>query len=138
MTSRAGAGLTATGFRHLVDDAGADLNRAGAAATFAWTVGGRRSPGATWINVTSKRGHGRLIRHRDGSFDSTAHDGEGGQLHDAHGAEVTADEFRRLIASLSPGPAPTAASRQPTFPSEEPTDSQVNHGQQIDEPARQR
>lgn len=102
MTARAGAGLTASGFRHLMDDAEAELNRAGAAASFAWTVGGRRSPGATWINVTSKQGHGRLIRHGDGSFDSTAHDGEGSQLHDAHGPEVTADEFRRLIVSLSP------------------------------------
>lgn len=102
MTARAGAGLTASGFRHLMDDAGAELNRAGAAASFAWTVGGRRSPGSTWINVTSKQGHGRLIRHSDGSFDSTAHDGEGSQLHDAHGPEVTADEFRRLIVSLSP------------------------------------
>lgn len=104
MTARVGAGLTASGFRHLLDDAGAELNRAGASAAYAWTVGGRRSPGSTWINVTSKRGHGRLVRHSDGSFDSTAHDGEGGHLHDAHGPQVTADEFRRLIVSLSPNP----------------------------------
>lgn len=106
MTARPEAGLTASGFRHLLDDAGSDLNRARAAATYAWTVGGRRSPGSTWINVSSSQGHGRLIRHSDGSFDSTAHDGEGRQLHDAHGAHVTADEFRRLLVSLSPDTQP--------------------------------
>ncbi len=112
MTARVGAGLNASGFRHLMDSAGADLNRAGAAATYAWTVGRRRSPGSTWINVTSNQGHGRLIRHGNGSFDSTAHDGEGGQLHDAHGPHVTTDDFRRLIMSLSPDPPPNDRSPQ--------------------------
>lgn len=102
MTRTAAGGLTAFDFRHLVDDAAPQLNRAGATATFAWTVGGRRSPGATWINVTSHQGHGRLIRHSDGSFDSSAHNGHGGQLHEAHGAHVTADELLVLITSLAP------------------------------------
>lgn len=101
MTRTGPAGLTRVEFRHLPDNAQAELNRAGASVTYGWTVGGRRSPGATWINVTSNRGHGRLIRHGDGSFDSTAFDGEGEQLHDAHGTGVGAAELRALIASLS-------------------------------------
>ena len=101
MTRNGAAGLTGVEFRHLLDSSQDDLNRAGASATYAWTVGGRHSPGATWINVTSLRGHGRLIRHRDGSFDSTAFDGEGERLHDAHGTDVAAGELRALIASLS-------------------------------------
>lgn len=94
-------GLSASAFRHLVDDAGPALNRAGASASFAWTVGGRRAPGATWINVTSNRGHGRLVRHSDGSFDSSAHDGQGTRLHSAHGERVNADDLLGLIASLA-------------------------------------
>lgn len=117
------AGLTGSGFRNLLDDVGPELNRAGATAAFGWTVGGRRSPGPTWINVTSNRGYGRLVRHSDGSFSSSAYDGDGGQLHDARGASVTASDLCCLIASLAgdgdPGAPPVGQSRetQPNDPS---------------------
>ncbi len=115
MTSGEAAGLTGSGFRHLLDDAGPELNRAGATATFGWTVGGRRLPGPTWINVTSNRGYGRLVRHSDGSFSSSAYDGDGGQLHHAHGALVTAGDLRCLIASLDgePGRQPRGSAMRP-------------------------
>jgi hypothetical protein len=107
--------LTASTFRHLVHDAGAELGRAGVTATFAWTVGGRRSPGATWISLSSKQGYGRLVRHSDGTFRSDAHNRtDGNRLFSSQGPDVTRQDFVDLVDSLASPPVldgPNSASR---------------------------
>lgn len=105
MTVRPTEALTSSSFRHLVDDYAAELSRAGVVATYAWTVGGRRSPGATWISLASSAGHGRLIRYPDGSFDSVARrESDDGPLLTARGGHVSRADFLALVASLGPAP----------------------------------
>jgi hypothetical protein len=91
---------------HLVDEASRSLRRAGVDAVFGWTVGGRRRPGPTWISLVSPKGYGRLIRHGDGSSESSAHRAsERSPLLVAQSAITTRAHLDDLIAAIAGPPA---------------------------------
>jgi hypothetical protein len=97
------SGLSASAFRRLVEDAAPLLADGGVHAVFASTVGSRRSPGPTWISVSSAQAYGRIMRRGDGSFVSAAYrTPDGAQVCAAAGAHVQREDFETLIAAVAP------------------------------------
>jgi hypothetical protein len=102
--------LSATEFQHLARRAEPLLDRVGAAAESGSTMRTGRRRGPTWISVASPRGHGRIIRHPDGSFESSAHrSADGALVLDVRGDAVQVTDFDDLVAAVSQ----TAPSRPP-------------------------
>jgi hypothetical protein len=94
--------LSAAEFERLARSAAPLLYRVGASAESGSTMRLGRRRGPTWISVASPRGHGRIIRHPDGSFVSSAHrSADGGLVLDARGDAVRAADFDDLVAAVS-------------------------------------
>ena len=111
-----GAPMSAAAFRHLVDDAAPMLADLQVSAFFASTVGAPRSPGPTWISVTSRWAYGRLVRDADGSFVCSAHRGvDGASLREVRGTDVTRRDLDALIAVVG-GPDRSSGATTSTTP----------------------